>query len=268
MHKVALMITSCDAYSECWGPMILSLDKYWPDCRYPRYIVTNYQDDKEIKNTTFVKIGDDNKSWCTLAKKGLEVIEADYIIFFQEDYWLSKTVNNDAIQSHIDYMIKNNVDYLKICKDVLRDEYRIGETIYCDNPLDIRYALNTAMAIWKTSSISPLLIEGWSGWEFERQIIPYIINHQIKLNSKCLYSSAIAKNGLTDIKNGAIVRGVWTKGAVLFLRENGMSEIVKRRKIMGPITHWLYNNGPGAKSFFRWPFWGIIRLFKFLNINP
>lgn len=267
MSRVALMITSCDAYKDCWKPMIYSLDKYWPDCEYPRYIVTNYEEDKRLPNTTFIKIGDDNRSWCTLAKKGLMSINADFILFFQDDYWLSRTVNNEAFKRHLAYMEENTIDYLKITRDLLRDKFRIGNSMYCENPLDVRYSLNTAMAIWRVDTIKDLLIEGWSGWEFERQIIPYIKNNHIQIKSQCLFSEAITDNGLTDIKEGAIVRGVWTDSAIDFLKANGMEDVIPTRNRMGRITRWLYHHSPDVNSPLRWPFWGVLKILKDLKVN-
>ena len=261
------MITSCDAYKECWKPMIYSLDKYWPDCEYPRYIVANFEEDKSLPNTQFVKVGDDKRSWCTLAKRGLEAIETDYVLFFQEDYWLSMKVDNEAIKAHVQYMEDNDVDYLKITKDILRDDHRIGASDYCNNPLDIRYSFNTAMAIWRVEVIKNLLIEGWSGWEFERQIIPYIRENNIKVNSQCLYSKAIPQKGLTDVDQGAIIRGVWTDSALKFLKENGMEDIIPKRNKMGKVTKWLYNNCPNPQSPFRLPFWAALKILKDLKVN-
>lgn len=267
MPKFAIMITSCDAYKECWKPMIYSLDKYWPDCEYPRYIVTNFEEDKSLPNTQFVKVGDDKRSWCTLAKRGLEAIGADYVLFFQEDYWLAKNVDNEAIRAHVQYMEDNAVDYLKITKDILRDNLRIGDTDYCDNPLNIRYSFNTAMAIWRVDVIKNLLIDGWSGWEFERQIIPYIHEHNIIIKSQCLFSKVIPAKGITDVREGAIVRGVWTDSAVEFLNENGMENIIPKRKRMGRLTKWLYHHSPGPQSPFRWPFWAALKVLKDLKVN-
>lgn len=266
MSKVAIMITSCDAYKDCWKPMIYSLDKYWPDCKYPRYIVTNYNEE-ELPHTGFIKIGDDKRSWCTLAKRGLEAIDADYVLFFQEDYWLARKVDNNAIKAHVQYMEENCIDYLKICKDVLRDKYRIGNSIYCNNPLDIRYSFNTAMAFWRVNRIKDLLIEGWSGWEFERQIIPYIQKNGIHIESQCLYSEAILEKGLTDICGGAIIRGVWTDSAITFLKENGMEDIIPKRDRMGIVTKWLYSHCPSSQSIFRWPFWGALKILKDMKVN-
>ena len=123
------------------------------------------------------------------------------------------------------------------------------------------------MAIWRVEVIKNLLIEGWSGWEFERKIIPYIKEFKIIVNSQCLLSKVIPEKGLTDVREGAIVRGVWTDSAVDFLKENGMEDIIPKRKRMGRFTKWLYRHSPGPQSPFRCPFWAALKVLKELKVN-
>lgn len=267
MSKVAIMITSCDAYADCWKPMIFSLDKYWPDCEWPRYIVTNYKEEDDLPNTYIIKVGDDKHSWCNLARMGLEAIDADYVLFFQEDYWLGRKVDNEAIKAHVQYMDENQVDYLKIQDDIRRDDLRIENSDYCMNPIDIRYAFNTAIAFWRKSAIPQLLPEDWSGWEFERQITPYVKEKNIIINSQALYSTEYVKKGIAPINGDAIVRGVWTHTAVDFLKDNSMEDIIAKRPIMGPITTWLYDHCPHRQSPIRWPFWAALKILKDLKVN-
>lgn len=262
--KIAIIITSCDAYDDCWKPMVFSLDKYWPNREWPTYVITNYKQ-FEIKNATIINIGDDKRCWCNLTKKGLEAIGADYVFFFQEDYWLSHAVDNDAMKLHLQYMIENDVDYLKIQHEILRDKYRIGDTDYCKNELNIRYAFDTAIAIWKVSAIAPLMIDGWNGWYFERNIIPYVQKNNIKINSQVLHSSVVDSKGINTINMDAIVRGVWTQSAVAFMRENNFEDLIDKRPIMGPITTWLYNNN--NKPYLHLFTASILKLFKTINVN-
>jgi len=39
-----VLIASCDAYSDAWAPFFALMKKYWPDCPYPIYLISNYQD--------------------------------------------------------------------------------------------------------------------------------------------------------------------------------------------------------------------------------
>lgn len=264
--KVAIMITSCDAYQDCWRPIIYSLDKYWPDCEFPRYIVTNYKDEN-LPNTKFVKIGDDHRSWCNLARMGMEAIPEEYVIYFQDDYWLNMRVDNEAIKKHVQYFEENNLDFLKIYDDMPRDNHRIGNSDYCWNNPDIRYSINTAIAIWRKSTISKLMIQDWDGWQFERQIIPYIAEHHIQIKSQTLHSSVVAEKGINTIPGNAIVRGVWTYSAVDFLKENGMEDVLAKRVVMGPLTTWLYDHSPSPQSIMRYPFWGALKILKKIKVN-
>ncbi len=268
MSRIAIMITSCDAYRECWRPMVYSLDKYWPDCEWPRYVVTNYADE-DLPNTTIIHVGDDHRSWCNLTRMGMQAIDAEYILFFQEDYWLGQKVDNEAIKRHVTYMDENNVDYLKLQDDIRRDNLRIGETDYCMNPIDRRYAFNTAVAIWRKACVMQLLPEDWDGWKFEREIMPFVAEHDIKINSQVLYSSIIEDKGITYIghNGGAIVRGVWTSAAVEFLKANGMKEILAKREAMGPVNQWVRKHSPGRQSIFRWPFWGVLHFLNKYKLN-
>lgn len=266
MAKVAIMITSCDAYQDCWEPIIYSLDKYWPDCEYPRYIVTNYKDAK-LPNTTIVKVGDDHRSWCNLARMGMDAIPEEYVIYFQDDYWLNQRVNNEAIKRHVKYFEEKQLDFLKIYDDMPRDNYRIDNSDYCENRPNIRYSINTAIAIWRKSTISKLMVQDWSGWEFERKVIPYIHEKCIEIKSQTLHSSVVKEKGINTIEENAIVRGVWTQSAVAFLKENGMEDVLAGRKIMGPITQWLYGLSPLPQSVLRYPSWGALKVLKWLKVN-
>lgn len=267
MSKVAIMITSCDAYMDCWKPMIFSLDKYWPDCEWPRYIVTNYKEDNSLFNTGFVKVGDDKRSWCNLARMGMEAIDAEYILFFQEDYWLGRKVDNEAIKAHVKYMDDNHVDYLKIQDDIRRDDLRIGNSDYCMNPIDMRYAFNTAIAFWRKTAILQLLPEDWNGWQFERQITPYVKEHNIQINSQTLYSTQYVAKGIKTIQGDAIVRGVWTPSAVEFMKQYGFEDVLTKREVMGPVNQWVRKHCPGHQSIFRWPFWGMLHFLNKYKLN-
>lgn len=264
--KVAIMITSCDAYKDCWEPIAFSFKKNWPDCEYPIYLISNHAT-MSLNGITVIPIGDDQRSWCTLVKRGLEAIDCDCVIYFQDDYWLDKKINNNAIKQHIEYFELNQLDYLKLDNDFLRDEYRIGVTDYCNNPIDKRYSLNTAIAIWRKTIFQNILIEGWSGWEYERKIVPYLREKRIEIKSQSLHSSCLEEKGIFDIKEGAIYRGRWTNAAVLFLKKYGFEELISKREQQGRLTTWLSQHSPAPTSIWKWPYWCILKILRDFNLN-
>ena len=265
--KTAIVISSCDLFSDCWLPMIHSLQKNWSECTYPVFIISNFKN-LEVKGIDFINVGED-KGFGSNTKKALELIEADYIIFFLDDFFLDKTVDNVMVNDHLNHCIKNNIDFLKIdYRDIIyRDEMRIGESIYCSNPLDIRYSLNTAIAIWNKKALQSLCADGYTAWDFERKGIDYLRKNNLKINSETILSANFEQQTIRKICiSGAVCKGRWTKEGVAFLKENGFSSLIKNREIEGKFSRYLASfYKPG--SIFWIPFGLFLRVIQKLKIN-
>ena len=223
--KVAVLICSCDYYSDCWEPIMCSFRKYWPDCEYDVLIVSNHKD-VTVQGAKVILVGD-HKGWASDTLKTVTMTDYDYYIYFQEDYWLNKRVDNEAIKAHVQHCIENHVDYLKIEPDRPKcDQYRIGESDYCKNPLNKRYTMD----------------------------------------SEVLHSTVIRSKGITMIPANGIQRGKWTPAGVVFLRENGFDELLKTRKTQNKFYSWCYYKLPG-KGILRYPKLAFLRLLRWLKIN-
>lgn len=266
--KIAVLISSCDAFNDCWAPMLYSLKRYWPDCPFPIYFISNYNkiDDPGIE---FINVGKDNGFASNLGF-ALNKIDCDYIIYFQEDYFLSENVNTVAIIGHINHCYENNIDLLKIHGNdfLLRDQYRINDSDYCINPLDIRYSINTSVAIWKREILARLCVKGYSGWNWERNIISFIESNRIKINSEILHSSCYKEKSIITLPGGAVAKGRWTQNGVFFLRRFGFENVVSRREVEGKFITLLgefYNHHP--RSPLRFPIVFLLRSFLKLKIN-
>ncbi len=263
--RVAVLICSCDYYSDCWRPIIKSFDKYWPDCEYDKLIVSNHKDES-IPGAIIIKVGD-HHGWASDTLKAVMMTEYDYYIYFQEDYWLNKPVDNEAIKSHIQHCVDNKVEYLKIEPDRPKcDVYRIGESDYCKNPLNKRYTINSAVAIWDRNLFSKVCVPGYTGWDFEYKIIDYLKNNHIDINSEVLHSSVIVSKGITMIPANGIQRGKWTPAGVEFLKENGFEDLISSRKIQNRFYAWCYQNLPG-KGIMHYPKMAFLRILRYLRIN-
>lgn len=265
--ETAVLISSCDSFSDCWAPMIHSLSKYWPDCPYPIFIISNFKknDDKGIH---FINVGED-KGFGSNTKKALELIKADYIIFLLDDFFLDGPVSNLMINGHLNHCVEQKIDFLKIdYRDVIyRDELRIGESIYCANPLNKRYSLNTAIAIWRKSSLYSLCPDGFSAWDFERKGIDYLRKNNLDINSETILSTSFDKMTIRKIcGTGAVGKGRWTLEGIKYLEENGFSHLIKNREIEGKFTRLLVSfYKPG--SIFWLPFGVVLRIIHRLKIN-
>ena len=262
--KTIVLISSCDGFLDCWEPMIYSIKKHWPDCPFPIYFVSNYKSSPE-KTVTFLKVGKD-LGFASNLKNALKMVDCEYVIYLQEDYFIDNAIDNFSIMNHIQHCKDNNIDLLKIDDyTVLRDNLRIKDTIYCENPIDIKYSLDTSAAIWKKSLLEQVCLEGYSGWDFERKIVPYIQAAGIKINSEIIHSSLFPQKGIKYVKYTAVTRGRWTRDGVRFLRENGFDNIISNRKVEGKLSAFfisLYS----PLSILRIPISLIIKILQKINL--
>lgn len=258
-NKAVLLVSSCDYFSDCWEPFIHSFIKYWPDCKWPMYIISNNNDIPCPNGIQFIKVGED-KLFASNLKNAIKQIDSEYIIYLQEDYFLNMMVNNDAIEKHISYCIDHNIDYLRLGPPYLNGH--IIDNIYIQNSLRQKYALCLQAAIWKKDSLEKLLIEGWSGWDFEYRIQDYAIKNGIDLNILSLRNNT--KNiGINYVTGTAVRKGKWTLSGYKFLANEGFSDLLSRRKVEGYIFFHLQE----ANGLFKLPCRILVKLMKIMNWN-
>ena len=234
MNKVAIVVSSCDHFKDCWAPFIASIKKYWPDCPYLVYIISNNDEIETPNGISFIKVGQDRKFAANL-HVALNQIDTDYLIYLQEDYWLNKTVNTATITSHIDYCVKNQIDYLR-----LTFPYLAGEELnkfYRKHSLSQRYALCLQAAIWKRSILLALLRNGDSGWDFEYKIQQYAMQSHIRVNAIGL-TQKYADTGISYVRGTAVRKGLWTIEGYNYLKENGYDDLLNKRGREG----WIFGN--------------------------
>ena len=265
--SAAIVISSCDLYKDCWLPIIHSFQKYWPDCPFPLYIISNHESLDE-KGINFIKVGK-HMGFGSNMKKALQVIEEDYVILFLEDFFLKESVDNKIVISHLEHCIKESIDYLKIdYHDIIyRDELRLGTSIYCANPLDIKYSLNAAIAIWRREALQSLCVEGFSAWDFERKGINYINKNKLRICSETIFSTSFDNNTIKKISGpGAVSKGRWTLEGITFLKENGFSFLIPGRKVEGRFTRFLTSQYT-PNSLYWLPLGLLLRIIQKLKIN-
>lgn len=55
--NLAVVISSCDLYSDCWKPLFHSIHQYWSDCPYSIYLISNHKDSGDESIRT-IKVGE------------------------------------------------------------------------------------------------------------------------------------------------------------------------------------------------------------------
>lgn len=223
--QVAIVVSSCDAFQDCWEPFIFSCEKYGCDCPYNIFIVSNNASiSTATGNIQFLKVGADQK-WASNLRIALQKISTEYIIYLQEDYFFNKMINWSEVQTHIDYCIENQIDYLRLTLPYIPGE--IKDKHYTQNKLDQAYSVCLQAAIWRKSILENLCVEGWSGWDFERHVSA-LIREQVP-DFKFLGLSRGAKGQIPYVRGTAVRKGKWTNPGWRFLRKNGFGGLLNKR---------------------------------------
>lgn len=261
MNQISIIVSSCDAFRDCWEPFVFSLTKYWPDLPYKIYIVSNYQsiDDEKVK---FIKVGED-KGWASNLKVALNEINTEYVLYLQEDYWLTSPVNTIKFISQINYCINMGIDYLRL-NFPYNDKYKKdNEHAECCISTD-KYALCLQVAIWKKDTLMKLLVDGWSGWDYEAKVCRYSIEKGIPVKAEVVLSNA-DDIIIHYIEGTAVRKGKWTLSGALFLKANGYDSLIPKRETEG----WLISHLSIWRNnvFCHYPSSAILRFLNKLKWN-
>lgn len=233
--EITVLISSCDFFSDCWEPMIYSINKYWSDCPFPVYILSNNKEQKDGK-VKFLKVGED-RGWADNLLKALHEIDSEYILYLQEDYWLNKNIDTDFIYKQIQHCDKEKIDYLRLSFPFV-DRYKIND-MYCKAPLGKhKSTLCLQTVVWRKSVLEKLLVSGWTGWNFENKIYTYIQKNNIKINALSLLSR-YAEKCFSYPDGTAVRKGRWTVGGYEYLIENGFDYLLNCREVEGKFRDYL-----------------------------
>ena len=258
--NLAVVISSCDLYSDCWKPLFHSIHQYWSDCPYSIYLISNHKDSGDESIRT-IKVGE-HLGWGSNTKKALAEIHEEYILYLQEDYFLGAPMSTDAVEKHVHFCSDNNVDYIRL-EAPYRDNLPIhGNIDYCEDPVAAKYAFSLQPSIWKKDSLHQFCIEGWTGWDYERNICDYIQKNKINIRGSVVNSKRKADIGFPMVDGTGIRKGIWTREGYRYLIENGFNVEAAGRKVEGKFMSCCMKQ----HGFYKIPARVIIRIMqKFMS---
>jgi len=167
LSNTAFVILSCDAYSELWDTHFKCLDEHWPDCPFPKYILTNHKDSNR-KDISAIKVGDD-LTWSANLKNALEFLKQDfrYVLFTFDDLFLVETVHNRTLESVLEAFKDSSGQFLQLIQ--WHNKPKKVNSYFGSIETGSLYRPNCVYAIWDIAVLDSLLVPEESAWEFERK---------------------------------------------------------------------------------------------------
>ncbi|MGC8774366.1 MAG: hypothetical protein ACP5R6_03775 [Chlorobaculum sp.] len=164
--SLAVLVNSCDKYSDLWPVFFHLFFKYWPDCPYPVYLGSNekrYEDPRVIP----LCVGPD-KSWAESTQTMVSMVRETDILWFLDDYLLWEKVSTTEINDFYERFLSLRANYLRMSPDGGTGKTR---RIIDDKIMELLpgagYRASLDNAFWKRDMLLKILKDGETPWEME-----------------------------------------------------------------------------------------------------
>lgn len=220
-NNCSVVISSFDARNDLWDPFFTLIFRYWPDCPFLIYLISNYKkyNDPRVKT---ISVGED-KGWATNMKITLKQISTPYVICMLDDLFLEKSTNTDRIKSLVNHARDNSIAY-------------IGLVPFFDLDNDYVDALNLGRisksvdrishraSLWDKKILSDLLVDG-------ENVIQMEIEGSKRSNAIDALFLSVKEPVIYYHNRSAIIRGQWMYDAVKLCQKEGIKLDLNRRPI-------------------------------------
>lgn len=236
MNKnIAVLVVSCDAYSDLWDPFFKLFFRYWSDCPHKVYLTSNF---KTYNHPKVVSIKSNEISdWSRELKIALSKIEEEHVLVILEDYFFYKPVNKKQLNEVIEIYFKLNALFFRLGTFPARYNALWPHIKLKDYPGVVKilkgskYRISLQVAIWNKSYLAELLVPGESPWLFEIAASERTQkSEQLFLGLESI-KTAKGVHGPISYLAGAVTKGVWMREAKKITQANGFYLDTSHRKM-------------------------------------
>lgn len=227
--SVAVVVSSCDAFFDAWRPFVFFFRKHWPDCPFPVHLIVNQL---KVRSSVVrpVPVGPD-RDWAANMEVALASISQPYILYFQEDYFLTGPINDAQLADDFTYAFDHDVaTFCFYPRSQLEPNFQSLNDRYGIVPRDSDGRTRLQVTLWKKEVLQATLRPGESAWNMEarasertRDLLVLCYSQQQSLPVPYLMS--------------AIVRGLWMPEAISMCEKEGV-EISPRFRSTHSDVHW------------------------------
>lgn len=227
--SVALVVSSCDAFFDAWRPFHAFQEMFWSDCPLDIFLLTN---ELEIRSAHMrsIAVGKD-RGWSSNLDFALKQITHPYLLYFQEDYFLTAPV--DRAQLARDFAETIAIGAHSLCfraRSKFDPAFQPLNERYGIVPLDSEGRTRCQVTLWKRSALQSILRQGETAWNFEAR-------GSARTQEMRILSYRRRENAPIQYLMSAISRGLWMPEAIALCRAHGVAIDPLFRPIFSP-TPW------------------------------
>jgi hypothetical protein len=221
-NRIAMLVVSCDPYSDLWEPCFRLLDKYWPERSFDVYLMTNFAD-FEWPGVRVIKVGQD-VSYSDNLRKAVAQIPEEWILIWLEDLLISSPVNSDRVISIIRAGQRRGAGYVKLSCEMPLSYDSASTDELGPLPKGIRYRAAIGATLYHRSTLLRLLTPGASAWQLDKS------NACDELPEEFLALTVESAKRPPAPYVNSLVKGRWSFSAVSFLRSEGLAAHLGNRR--------------------------------------
>ncbi len=229
---ITIIVSSCDAYADCWDPFFKLFAYYWPNVSSQLILIT---DDKDYKcpfmDVTVFRAaagqGGRRYPWGWNLRRCLESLETDVILYLQEDFFLTAQVDEEMISKFVSYIAEiswthESTMHIGLCPRSSHGPFHLTEhPLLWEVDRQARYRFSLQPGLWMRQHLLKYVKPTDSAWDFEeyshlrgrRETHRFLTvnRHIYNLNNKQIYPFD---------PHGGIIRGKWVRDSVVELFKN------------------------------------------------
>jgi hypothetical protein len=218
---VSVLVSSCDRFFDAWRPFAAFWRRHWPahELAGPVYLVVNRFPIRS-EWLTPIAVGRD-RGWANNLRTALASIETEYLLYLQEDYFLTAPPDAARLRALSAAARAEQVDLL--CLRAMPGGHGAevwptarGSTLanVREIPAGSPWRGRLQAALWRRTALLDALRPDESAWDFEAQAADRLRG----LRAWTVEAGSTAADALPYLSS-AIVRGLWTVEARRLCRE-------------------------------------------------
>lgn len=164
--SVAIVVSSCDAFFDAWRPFVFFFRKYWNDCPFPIFLIVNRLRVRS-KLVQPITVGPD-QDWASNMQVALAQIEHPYVLYFQEDYFLTDDVNREQLASDFAFALERDAaSFCFVGRSQLERDFVPLNDRFGIVPRDSDGRTRLQVTLWRKAVLESALRPGESAWNME-----------------------------------------------------------------------------------------------------
>ncbi len=241
--KVALIVHSCDRYEFLYKGFEYFFSRHWDFNILCNYYFATEEIDADIAGFKNIKSG--KGEWSDrLTKLLIENVKEDYILYFQEDMWLTKNVNEKFFTQLFQQAIEHNWRQVKLnssevyktkATNIFIEGFNISEI----NNTESKFLMSHQVTLWKKDFLLDQLFKNENPWRNEKRGS----NRLKKLNPRIMHADYFSENGKQEINENEQMNGrsEYQTISINSILNNNIHLFIKKLKI-GDIEKSKYAN--------------------------